>query len=188
MSISQALNFFKIDFFKKKPGIDAVLFLANYMGLAGLQAFKRMGLRIPEDISIISYDDHYSFKLHSPSISVIEQPIDGIAVKAANPEMFELLQPLIDHSYESDEDEATIMVTRVNKNHKWIIDSGCSHHMIGDKSKFITFTQYDGNSVRFGNNAPCLIKGKGSIKLTKKITCDNAYYVEGLNYNLLSVS
>ena len=37
-----------------------------------------------------------------------------------------------------------------------------------DKSKFITFTQYDGNSVRFGNDAPCLIKGKGSIKLTKK--------------------
>ena len=60
--------------------------------------------------------------------------------------------------------------------------------MTGDKSKFITLTQYDGNSVRFGNNAPCLIKGKGSIKLTEKITCDNAYYVEGLNYNLLSVS
>ena len=59
---------------------------------------------------------------------------------------------------------------------------------IGDKSKFVTFTQYDGNSVRFGNDAPCLIKGKGSIKLTNKISCDNAYYVEGLNYNLLSVS
>ncbi len=71
-----------IDFFQRKSGIDAVLFFANYMGLAGLQAFKRMGLRIPEDISIISYDDHYSFKLHSPSISVIEQPIDEIAVKA----------------------------------------------------------------------------------------------------------
>ena len=53
---------------------------------------------------------------------------------------------------------------------------------------FITFTQYDGNSVRFGNDAPCLIKGKGRIKLTEKISCDNAYYVEGLNYNLLSVS
>ena len=60
--------------------------------------------------------------------------------------------------------------------------------MIGDKSKCITFTQYDGNSVRFGNDAPCLIKGKGSIKLTEKITCHDAYYVEGLNYNLLSVS
>ena len=40
--------------------------------------------------------------------------------------------------------------------------------MTRDKSNFITFTQYDGNSVRFGNNAPCLIKGKGSIRLTEK--------------------
>ena len=69
---------------------------------------------------------------------------------------------------ESNEDEATALVTCMNKNEKWIIDSGCSHHMIGDKSKFITFTQYDGNCIRFGNNAPCLIKGKGSIKLTEK--------------------
>ena len=52
------------------------------------------------------------------------------------------------------------LVTCVNKNEKWIIDSGCSYHMIGDKSNFVTFTQYDGNSVRFGNDAPCLIKGK----------------------------
>ena len=60
--------------------------------------------------------------------------------------------------------------------------------MIGDKSKFVTFTEYDGNSVRFRNDAPCLIKGKCSIKIIEKISCDNAYYVEGLNYNLLSVS
>ena len=60
----------------------------------------------------------------------------------------------------------------MNKNDRWIIDSGCSHHMTGDKSKFITFTRYDGNSVRFGNNAPCQIKGKGNIKLTEKISCD----------------
>ena len=89
---------------------------------------------------------------------------------------------------ESNEDEATALVTCMNKNDKRIIDSGCSHHMISDKSKLTSFTQYDGNSVRFANNAPCLIKGKGSIKLTEKISCDNAYYVEGLNYNLLSVS
>ena len=89
---------------------------------------------------------------------------------------------------ESDEDEATTLMTCVNKNDKWIIDSGCSHHMTRDKNKFITLTCYDENSVRFGNDAPCLIKGKGYIKLTDNILCDNAYYVEGLNYNLLSVS
>ena len=89
---------------------------------------------------------------------------------------------------ESDEDEETTLVSCVNKNDRWIIDSECSHHMTRDKSKFVTLNYYDGNSVRFGNDAPCLIKGKGSIKLTKKILCDNAYYVEGINYNLLSVS
>ena len=60
--------------------------------------------------------------------------------------------------------------------------------MTEDKSKFINLTSYDGNSFRFGNDAPCLIKRKGSIKLIYKISSDNAYYVEGLNYNLLSVS
>ena len=43
---------------------------------------------------------------------------------------------------ESDEDEATALMTCVNKNDKWVIDSGCSHHMTGDKSKFITLTSY----------------------------------------------
>ena len=59
--------------------------------------------------------------------------------------------------------------------------------MTSDKSKFITFEIYYGNSVKFRNDAPCIIKGKGSIILIEKITCDNTYYVEGLNYNLLSV-
>ena len=44
---------------------------------------------------------------------------------------------------ESDEDEATALMTYIGKNDRWIIDSGCSHHMTGEKSKFITFTNYD---------------------------------------------
>ena len=71
---------------------------------------------------------------------------------------------------DSNEDEATTLVVCVNKNDKWIIDSGCSYHMTRNKCKFFTLTEYDGNSVRFGNDAPCLIKGKGSIKLTENIS------------------
>lgn len=70
-----------LSFFKKRAKIDAVLFLANYMGLAGLQAFREMGLRIPEDLSVISFDDHDSFRLHSPTITVVAQPIKEIAEK-----------------------------------------------------------------------------------------------------------
>ena len=80
------------------------------------------------------------------------------------------------------------LISHVSKNDTWIIDSGCSHHMTIDKSKFEKFKHYSGDSVNFGNDALCLVKGKWSIKLTNKIICDNAYYVEGLNYNLLSVT
>jgi LacI family transcriptional regulator len=71
-----------INFFEKNKDIDAVLFLANYLGLAGLQAFRHLKYKIPEDISVISFDDHDSFKLHTPTISVIAQPIEDIAVKS----------------------------------------------------------------------------------------------------------
>ena len=59
-----------------------------------------------------------------------------------------------------DGDEEIVLVSYVNKSDKWIIDSGCSNHMIGDKSKLNSLVHYDGNSVRFCNDAPCLIKGK----------------------------
>ncbi|TDE03593.1 LacI family DNA-binding transcriptional regulator [Flavobacterium hiemivividum] len=71
-----------ISFFRNNKTIDGVLFLTNYMGLAGLQAFQKIGLKLPDDLAIISYDDHYSFRLHSPTITVVEQPINTIAVKA----------------------------------------------------------------------------------------------------------
>ncbi|MFH6995128.1 LacI family DNA-binding transcriptional regulator [Flavobacterium sp. FlaQc-48] len=71
-----------VKFFKKNAEIDAVLFLTNYMGLIGLLAFKNMGVKIPEDIAVISFDDHDSFKLHTPTITVIAQPIEEIAIKS----------------------------------------------------------------------------------------------------------
>ena len=60
--------------------------------------------------------------------------------------------------------------------------------MTGNRSKFSTFETSDGNNVKFGNDAPCPVKGRGSIILIEKITCDNTYFVEGLNYNFLSVA
>ena len=41
----------------------------------------------------------------------------------------------------------------------WLF-TGYSHRMTGDRSKFKTFELYDGNTVKFGNDAPCLVKGK----------------------------
>ena len=60
--------------------------------------------------------------------------------------------------------------------------------MTREKPKFEHMEYYDGGSVRFGNNEPCCIKGKGRISLINELICDNAYWIEGLKNNLLSVS
>ena len=85
-------------------------------------------------------------------------------------------------------EDTTALIADMKKDDKWIIDSGCSHHIIGDKNQFKIFEYYDGNNVKFENDAPCPVKGKGSIVLIDKITCENTYFVEGLNYNFLSVA
>ena len=87
-----------------------------------------------------------------------------------------------------DEDNKMTLISHVSKNDTWIIDSGCSHHMTGDKTNFEHMKHYDHGNVRFGNNEPCRIKGKGCITLMNELRCDNAYWVEGLNHNLLSMA
>ncbi|WP_264551971.1 LacI family DNA-binding transcriptional regulator [Flavobacterium sp. N2038] len=69
------------EFLTKKTDIDAVLFGANYLLLAGLQSFRRLELKIPADKAVISFDDHESFRLNSPSITVLAQPIEEMAKK-----------------------------------------------------------------------------------------------------------
>ena len=46
----------------------------------------------------------------------------------------------------------------------WYIDSGCSKHMSGDKSKFMSLSENKLGNVNFGNDAPGKIKGKGMVK------------------------
>ena len=66
-----------------------------------------------------------------------------------------------------DEGDKMALISHVRKNDTWIIDSGCSHHMTGDKTKFEHFEEYDGASLRFGNNEPSYIKGRDIISLKK---------------------
>ena len=49
-----------------------------------------------------------------------------------------------------DEGDKMTLISHVRKNDTWIIDSGCSHHMTGEKTKFEHFEHYDGVTLRFG--------------------------------------
>jgi LacI family transcriptional regulator len=73
-----------VDFLQRKIKLDAVIFSTNYLGVNGLKAIKKMGLAIPKDIAVISFDDNVVFELHTPAITAIEQPIEAMSVQLIN--------------------------------------------------------------------------------------------------------
>nr|GFA36121.1 integrase, catalytic region, zinc finger, CCHC-type, peptidase aspartic, catalytic [Tanacetum cinerariifolium] len=66
------------------------------------------------------------------------------------------------------------------------LDSGCSKHMIGDRSQLINFVQKFLGMVKFGNDHVAKIMGYGDYQIGN-VTISRVYYVEGLRHNLFSV-
>ncbi|GJW32418.1 retrovirus-related pol polyprotein from transposon TNT 1-94 [Tanacetum coccineum] len=68
----------------------------------------------------------------------------------------------------------------------WYLDSGCSRHMTGDRSKLINYVEKFIGTVRFRNDQFAAIIGYGDYKIGDTIIT-RVYYVEGLSHNLFSV-
>jgi len=66
-------------FVREHRACDAIIFSTNYLSIYGLEAISGLGLRIPDDVAVISYDDHDLFRLYTPAITVIAQPVENIA-------------------------------------------------------------------------------------------------------------
>nr|GEY06836.1 integrase, catalytic region, zinc finger, CCHC-type, peptidase aspartic, catalytic [Tanacetum cinerariifolium] len=67
----------------------------------------------------------------------------------------------------------------------WIIKSGCSKHMTGNRSLLTNFVEKFLGTVRFGNNDFAVIAGYGDVVIGS-MTIKKVYYVEGLGHNLFS--
>ncbi|GJR98711.1 retrovirus-related pol polyprotein from transposon TNT 1-94 [Tanacetum coccineum] len=68
----------------------------------------------------------------------------------------------------------------------WYLDSGCSKHMTGNRSKLMNFVEKFIGSVRFGNDHLGAIMGYGDYVMGDSVI-SRVYYVEGLGHNLFSV-
>jgi LacI family transcriptional regulator len=66
-------------FCQANPKCNALLFATNYLGVYGLEAVNRLGRQIPKQMAIISFDDHDLFRLYSPTITVVAQPLEAMA-------------------------------------------------------------------------------------------------------------
>nr|GFB03889.1 hypothetical protein [Tanacetum cinerariifolium] len=67
----------------------------------------------------------------------------------------------------------------------WIIDSGCSKHMTGNRALLTNFVKKFLRTVRFGNNDFAVIAGYEYVVIGS-MTIKKVYYVEGLGHNLFS--
>jgi hypothetical protein len=71
----------------------------------------------------------------------------------------------------------------------WLIDSGCSRHMTGDKGWFSSLVPVvTRRYITFGDNGRGCVVSKGETKVSDKITLRRVALVQSLGYNLLSVS
>ncbi len=66
-------------FLENNTGLDAVFFATNYLSIQGLKVLQELKWSIPGRIAVLSFDDHDIFKLYTPSITAVNQPITEIA-------------------------------------------------------------------------------------------------------------
>lgn len=66
-------------FLNKRRDLDAVLFSTNHLGVLGLKVINSLGIKVPSELAIVSFDDYEIFELYSPAITAIAQPIEAIA-------------------------------------------------------------------------------------------------------------
>ena len=84
-------------FLTENKQLDAVFFATNYIADNGLESIRNLKLNIPNDIGVIVFDDHNLYRLFTPSITAVSQPIREIAENSINL-MLEMLEGDYDFS------------------------------------------------------------------------------------------
>lgn len=82
---------------------------------------------------------------------------------------------------------------KINRLDDWIVDSGCSNHMTGDKGRIINPVRYNGSQVVvIADDSRHNIAHVGDVVFPtsssqKEVTLDNVFHVPGMGKNLFSV-
>ena len=57
---------------------SAIFALNNQIALGALRALKELNIKIPQEVSLLSFDEQPYFEFLNPPLSAIEQPIQDI--------------------------------------------------------------------------------------------------------------
>ncbi len=78
---------------------DAIFYANDEMAVGGLKAFKEAGIRVPDEISVIGFDDIFLAEYVNPPLTTVRQPKFELGALAAHLIMQVLEGREIDHEY-----------------------------------------------------------------------------------------
>lgn len=81
-----------IELLSSKKKFSAVIAFDDLTALGVIRALHEIGLRVPDEVSVIGFDDIPAASLTSPSLSTIRQDMSGMGVTAAQ-HIIALIQP-----------------------------------------------------------------------------------------------
>ena len=71
--------------------VSAIVAASDEMALGAIKAGRREGLVVPDDLSVVGYDDSFPLEFMDPPLTTVRQPIDRLA-QALVPVMTRLVQ------------------------------------------------------------------------------------------------
>ncbi|PXX21664.1 LacI family DNA-binding transcriptional regulator [Arenibacter sp. ARW7G5Y1] len=71
-----------VRFLVEDCNIDAIFFQTNRTAIPGIMALYELEYKIPDKVAIVCFDDNNFFKMLSPKITSLAQPIEEIAIES----------------------------------------------------------------------------------------------------------
>jgi DNA-binding LacI/PurR family transcriptional regulator len=65
-------------------GVTGIICASDILALGTVRAVRRMGLRVPEDVSVIGYDDSTFMNCTDPPLTTVRQPIEAMGQAAVD--------------------------------------------------------------------------------------------------------
>lgn len=99
---------------KDKKGIDAILFATSKVGVMGIQSLNTYGVKIPDDVAIVSFDDPDAYKICSSPVTAMAQPLTEIGKMAVQVLLSEIKNP-----------ESSIKTQKITLKTNFVIRKSC---------------------------------------------------------------
>ena len=61
-----------------RSGVTGIVCASDPLALGAIRAVRRAGLRVPEDVSVVGYDDSAFMSCTDPPLTTVRQPIESM--------------------------------------------------------------------------------------------------------------